>query len=154
MREPKLHFEQIPVEIAKKILAMEKLRSEVAKKKQTVDESAIWETPDRNIQNCVPIPTHLGERSAKMASSVAIADDGDHLDYPDWQRSVQAALVEFKKDKLLALVGEAEVAIFNRLQAISQSSDHEAERQALEDALSNLRVLKRESLGFPDWEKK
>jgi hypothetical protein len=43
-----------------------------------------------------------------------------------------------------------ETAIFNRLQAISQGSNHSAERQAIEDALASLRVLKRDNLGFPD----
>jgi hypothetical protein len=36
----------------------------------------------------------------------------------------------------------------------SQSPDHYAERQAIGDALASLRVLKRDSLGLPDWEKK
>ncbi len=153
MRKSKLHFEQIPVEVAKKVLEQEKQRNEIAEKKQTVDESAIWETPARKTQNSVAIVTRLGESDAKMAGFAAIAEDWDALDYPDWQRPVQAALLEMEKDKLTARVGDAEIAIFNRLQAISQGSDHGDERQALEDALSNLRVLKRESLGFPDWDK-
>jgi len=33
-------------------------------------------------------------------------------------------------------------------------ASHNAERQAIEDALASLRVLKRDNLGFPDWEKK
>jgi hypothetical protein len=37
---------------------------------------------------------------------------------------------------------------------MSHNSDGHAERQAIEDALPSLRVLKRENLGFPDWEKK
>jgi hypothetical protein len=48
----------------------------------------------------------------------------------------------------------AETAIFKRLQQLSQSSDDFAERLVIEDALNSLRVLKREELGFPDWEKK
>ena len=62
--------------------------------------------------------------------------------------------VELDREKLPQRVAAAETAIFNRLQAISQSSDHRAEHQAIEDALAALRVLKRENLGFPDWEKK
>jgi len=31
---------------------------------------------------------------------------------------------------------------------------HKAERQTIEDAFASLRVLKRDNLGFPDWEKK
>lgn len=51
-------------------------------------------------------------------------------------------------------VKAVEAAIFNRLQVISGSNDNQAERQAIEDALAGLRVLKRDSLGFPDWGKK
>jgi hypothetical protein len=48
-------------------------------------------------------------------------------------------------------------AIFNRLQYLAQHSDspdHKAEHQAIADALGALRVLKRDKLGFPDWEVK
>jgi hypothetical protein len=74
--------------------------------------------------------------------------------YPEWQNEYQAALVELDREKLPERVVVSETAIFNRLQVISRSSDHQAERQAIEDALAALRVLKRENLGFPDWEKK
>ena len=77
-----------------------------------------------------------------------------NIPYPEWQNENAAALVELDRDKLPQRVAAAEAAIFNRLQAISQSSDHRAEHQAIEDALAALRVLKRENLGFPDWEKK
>ncbi len=74
--------------------------------------------------------------------------------YPEWQNEFQAALLELDPEKLRERVAAAETAIFNRLQAISQGSNHTAERQALEDAFASLRVLKRENLGFPDREKK
>jgi len=74
--------------------------------------------------------------------------------YPEWQPEHQAALLELDTEKLRERVAAAETAIFNRLQAISQGSNHTAERQALEDASASLRVLKRDNLGFPDWEKK
>jgi hypothetical protein len=74
--------------------------------------------------------------------------------YPEWQHEYQAALLELDCEKLLARVTAAETAIFNRMQAMSQNSDHSAERQAIEDALASLRALKRDTLGFPDWEKK
>jgi hypothetical protein len=75
------------------------------------------------------------------------------IPYPEWQTEYQSALVELDREKLAKRVEASETAIFNRLQAISESSDHQAERQAIEDALTALRVLKRESLGFPDWKK-
>jgi hypothetical protein len=74
--------------------------------------------------------------------------------YPAWQHEYQAALLELDPKKLLERVTAAETAIFNRLQAISRSADTHAERQAIEDALASLRVIKRDNLGFPDWEKK
>jgi hypothetical protein len=74
--------------------------------------------------------------------------------YPEWQGEYQSALLELDRDKLQERVAGAEAAIFKRLQAISQSSDHQAERQAIGDAVANLRFLKRDNLGFPDWEKK
>jgi hypothetical protein len=73
--------------------------------------------------------------------------------YPEWQADYQAALVELDPQKLPERVQAAETAIFKRLQAISQNTDNQAERQAIEDALASLRVLKRE-MGFPDWEQK
>jgi hypothetical protein len=73
--------------------------------------------------------------------------------YP-WQHDYQAALLELDPEKLPQRVEAAETAIFKRLQTISQGSDTRAERQAIEDALASLRVLKQEKLAFPDWEKK
>jgi hypothetical protein len=74
--------------------------------------------------------------------------------YPEWQNEYRAALVELDREKLPERSAASETAIFNRLQAISQSSADQAERQAIEDALSALRSLKSENLGFLDWEKK
>jgi hypothetical protein len=70
--------------------------------------------------------------------------------YPEWQAEYQAALLELDPKTLFERVTAAETAIFNRLQAISHNSDGHAERQAIEDALAALRVLKRGGLGFPD----
>jgi hypothetical protein len=74
--------------------------------------------------------------------------------YPEWQSAYKAALLELDPKQLIGRVTVAETAIFNRLQAVSNSTDSQAERQAIEDALAALRVLKRDRLNFPDWEKK
>jgi hypothetical protein len=74
--------------------------------------------------------------------------------YPEWQNEFQAAILELDREKLEERVMAAETAIFKRLQAIAQSSDHNSEREAIEDALSSLRTLKRNELQFPDWEEK
>jgi hypothetical protein len=67
--------------------------------------------------------------------------------YPEWQAEYQAALLELDPKTLFEWVTAAETAIFNRLQAMSHNSDGNTERQAIEDALAALRVLKRDTLG-------
>ena len=74
--------------------------------------------------------------------------------YPHWQNEYQAALVELDPEKLSERVAAAETSIYKRLQQISQSVDRRAEDEAIEDALGALRVLKKDSLGFSDWEQK
>jgi hypothetical protein len=74
--------------------------------------------------------------------------------YQEWQNEYRAALLEVDRGKLSERVAAAETAIYERLQQISQDPDRRAEHQAIEDALAGLRLLKRERLGFPDWEKK
>lgn len=75
--------------------------------------------------------------------------------YPEWQKEFEAAIVETHREKLLGRVMAAEAAIFKRLQDLSQHSDkNSSERQAIEDALASLRSLKKNELGFPDWETK
>ena len=92
-----------------------------------------------------------------MKISFGIEDDGV-LKYPDWQKSLQEALVEFDKVKLKSRVSAAETAVVARLQAISRSSDHSSdhrdERQAIEYALALIRILKQDALEFSDREKK
>src|SRR5205823_8734788 len=82
-----------------------------------------------------------------------VSRSSPNIVYPEWQHEYQAALLELDTEKLRERVAAAETAIFNRLQAISQGSNHTAERQAIEDAFASLRVLKRDNLGFPDWGK-
>ena len=47
----------------------------------------------------------------------------------------------------------AEAAIFLRQQTLAKTSDGQAERQAIEDAMHALRFLQTETLGYPDWKK-
>jgi hypothetical protein len=75
--------------------------------------------------------------------------------FPAWQREYEASIHEDEPKKLLKCIHAAEAAIFNRLQELARNSDNpesKPERQAIADALSVLRVLKRDKLQFPDWE--
>ena len=75
----------------------------------------------------------------------------DAMRYPEWQGPLQEALLEIDREKLQSKMMKAEEAIFERLQQLAGTSDSEAERQAIEDAISALRVLKTEKLNYPDW---
>jgi hypothetical protein len=59
-----------------------------------------------------------------------------------WESLYSAALLELDREKLLPLLRAAEEAIQQRQVSLSDSADHHAERQAIEDALQNLRVLR------------
>jgi len=69
------------------------------------------------------------------------------LKFPEWQTPYLEALVETDQWKLVERVDLAEMAILSRLEAIQSSSDR-AEKQAIEDALSGLSVLKTETVKF------
>ena len=81
-----------------------------------------------------------GESSGRQAG---------HYKYPEWERPFQEALLEFDSRRLKERVAAAEAKIFKRLHVISGSQNGLAERQAIADALSSLRVLKRDILKFP-----
>jgi hypothetical protein len=86
----------------------------------------------------------------------SMADDTPstpNLRFPEWQVAYQAALLEVDPQKLPERVKAAEAAIFLRQQALANSSDGHAERQAVEDAMHALRFLQTEKLGYPDWKK-
>ena len=85
---------------------------------------------------------------------MAADDSSIHILYPHWQNEYAAAVLELDRKNLPERLAAAETAIYIRLQQLSQISPHDGERQAIEDALAALRVLKRDELGFTDWEKK
>jgi len=142
MRRAKTHFEQIPVELVKKIA--EEGFPEV---KEIRNENVILKVPHAS-------RAHSRCRNGRTVEIRLGSDDDGVIKYPDWEKPLQEAVVEVDKDKLKSQVGAAETAIFNRLQAISRSPDHAAEHQAIADALALIRVLKRDALDFPEWEKK
>lgn len=78
---------------------------------------------------------------------------------PAWQREFDASLKESDPDKLLKHIHSTEAAIGSRLRELAQELDkypsreqaQQAERHAMDQALETLRGLKRDRLGFPDW---
>jgi hypothetical protein len=93
----------------------------------------------------------ISAQEAGMAIESSRNSDSD-LKYPEWQSPFREALLELEREKLQSKMMKAEEAIFQRLQQLTGTSDSEGERQAIEDAISALRVLKTEKLNYPDWE--
>ena len=75
------------------------------------------------------------------------------MEYPEWQKAFREALLEVNPQNIPARIFAAEMAILVRMTALQTSSDGHREREAIEDALSGLRVLQREKLAYPAWEK-
>jgi hypothetical protein len=70
------------------------------------------------------------------------------LKYPSWQTPLQEAILELDLEKLPERIQAAENLIFERLRAIASDTDHHDERQALADAATTLRVLKKVKLSW------
>ena len=77
-----------------------------------------------------------------------------NLKFPDWQPEFEAALLEADPEKLRERLEAAEVAMFLRSQALAHSPDGHVEKQALREAITKLRLIQTEKLGYPDWNKK
>jgi hypothetical protein len=62
--------------------------------------------------------------------------------YPEWQVEYTKALLELDPSKLPDRLSAAEAAISKRVQALAGDTNHQRERQAIQDALNTLRALK------------
>jgi hypothetical protein len=76
--------------------------------------------------------------------------DGE-LKYPKWQTPLQEAILEFDREKLREKLQKVETSILERLQELQHGPDGHSEREAINDALSVLRIIKRDRLAYPDW---
>lgn len=70
----------------------------------------------------------------------------------EWQNIIRAAQLETDPEQLKQKIGEAEAALFQRLQVLQQNPEATEERNALQDASNTLLMLKRDVLKFPDWQ--
>jgi hypothetical protein len=81
-----------------------------------------------------------GEKQAKKGIS-PMSD----LKFPEWQEPYLEAMMETDRWKLPDRVNLAETALLSRLKTILSTSDRRTEKQAIEDALIGLTVLKGET---------
>jgi len=66
----------------------------------------------------------------------------EDLKYPEWQKPLQDLLLERDRERLREKIRAVETLIIKRHQELAGKSDAHLEREALPDALSNVRVLK------------
>jgi hypothetical protein len=71
---------------------------------------------------------------------------GDALKYPQWQEPFRNAMTAFGTQQLGEKLRKVETMILARLQVLSSDIKSLDERQALLDAISIVRVLKRERM--------
>jgi hypothetical protein len=76
--------------------------------------------------------------------------DGE-MKFPAWQILFHQVLAESDTGKLAEKIQELDAIMFKRLQQFRQDPQGRDERDALNAALSILRSIKRDKLGFPDW---
>jgi hypothetical protein len=72
------------------------------------------------------------------------------LQFPEWQAPPQEVILEFDREKMLKKIEGVESTIFERIRELSVGSDGRVELEALNDALSILRILNRDGLGITD----
>lgn len=123
MRALKTHFELIPLEMVMKFAAGDPERQEISDQTYRVDN---------------------GQRRNQPMSDGA-------LKFPEWQTPLQEVILELDHEKLTEKMQKLETLLSERFQELQRESGSQAEQQALNDALSTLRIIKRDKLGFPDW---
>jgi len=68
--------------------------------------------------------------------------------FDSWLHEYEEALSEGNTISLFKRIEVAEAAILTRRADLGRNSSHDVERQALEEALTKLRLIKRERLKF------
>jgi hypothetical protein len=72
-----------------------------------------------------------------------VKDEGsDQLQYPEWQKPVQEALLEFDPRQLQQRITVAENAIASRLRLLGGAPNGQGECQAIQDARRLLTMLR------------
>jgi hypothetical protein len=69
------------------------------------------------------------------------------LKFPQWQGPLQELILEFDPQKLPEKIQSVETLVLERLQQLDHGNDSRGEKIALHDALSVLRIMKRDRLG-------
>jgi hypothetical protein len=74
------------------------------------------------------------------------------LKYPKWQIPLEGVITEADVEKLPGRIHSVETLISERLRQLDSTEEAAAEREAINAGLGILRIVKRDQLGFPDWQ--
>jgi hypothetical protein len=72
----------------------------------------------------------------------------EQLQFPEWQTPLLEAVLEFDPDKLPQKIQYAEAVIFQRLEKIRLGNHSQSEEAAMQDALSVIRRIRKDRLGY------
>ena len=75
--------------------------------------------------------------------------DGE-LKFPHWQAPLQDLILEFDPVKSQEKIRAVEAPLFARLQQLDHGTNNHDEKSALQDALSIVRIMKRDRLDSPN----
>jgi hypothetical protein len=78
--------------------------------------------------------------------------NGEATNDHEWQAALQEMKLETDPEKLSDQLHKVESLILERLQDLHRKDDGNTDREALKEALCTLRMIKRDKLGFPDWQ--
>ena len=151
MSKPRISFEQVPLEVVKKIL------EDQAQQKKNGQPYAQDQEQDVSKDSSKARATNGGTRILPQKTDPEKSNgkpqpmSNEELKFPVWQGPLQDLILEFDPKKLGEKVQKVETVIFERQQQLYQGSDGHVEREALNDGLNIIRVIKRDKLGFPDW---
>lgn len=70
----------------------------------------------------------------------------------EWRAVLDDLKHETDPEKLSEKLQQVEGLILDRLRELYRKDDGGQEHEALKDALATLRIIKRDKLGFPDWQ--
>jgi hypothetical protein len=74
------------------------------------------------------------------------------LKFPQWQAPLQDLILEFDPIELTEKIAVVEALLFARLQQLNHAAENRDEKIALQDALSVVRIMKRDRLDPPQSE--
>ena len=73
-------------------------------------------------------------------------------EFPEWQKHAEELAFEYDREKLSQKIQHLESLIYERLQQLP-NGERNAEVKAIEEVANMLRTIKRDRLGFPDWDR-